>query len=73
MKGINMSAKSNCIQKCTVNGITFKMKSFYDFSFLGKYGKVFKVFDDQDSGNICFGIEKDGKKYFVKFAGAPTA
>lgn len=68
-----MCAKSNCIQKYTVNGITFKMKSFYDFSFLGKYGKVFKVFDDQDSGNICFGIEKDGKKYFVKFAGSPTA
>jgi serine/threonine-protein kinase len=38
-----------------------------------KYGKVFKVFDDQDSGNLCFGTIKDGKRYFVKFAGAPTA
>ncbi len=22
--------------------------------------------------NICFGTEKDGQRYFVKFAGAPT-
>lgn len=49
------------------------MKSPYDMSFLSKYGKVFKVFDDQDSGNICFGIEKGQNRYFVKFAGAPTA
>lgn len=28
-----------------------------------------KVFDDQDSGNICFGTEKDGQRYFIKFAG----
>ena len=33
---------------------------------------MFKVYDDQDSGNICFGTEKDGQRYFVKFAGAPT-
>jgi len=40
--------------------------------FLDKYGKVFKVFDDQDSGNICFGVNDGENKYFVKFAGAPT-
>ncbi|MCL2832829.1 MAG: hypothetical protein FWD78_06645 [Treponema sp.] len=34
---------------------------------------MFKVFDDQDSGNICFGIINGDKKYFLKFAGAPTA
>ena len=39
---------------------------------MSKYGRVFKVFDDQDSGNICFGTEKDGQRYFIKFAGAPT-
>jgi serine/threonine-protein kinase len=33
---------------------------------------VFKVYDAQDSGNICFGVFNNGKKYFVKFAGAPT-
>lgn len=55
-----------------IDGIPFKLKSAFDFSFLHKYGKVFKVYDDQDSGNICFGTEKDGQRYFVKFAGAPT-
>ena len=55
-----------------VDGIPFKLKSAFDFSFLSKYGTVFKVYDDQDSGNICFGTEKDGQRYFVKFAGAPT-
>ena len=54
------------------DGVPYKLKSYFDFSFLSKYGKVFKVFDDQDSGNICFGVEKENKKYFVKFAGAPT-
>lgn len=68
MKDTNISTNN-----FTIDGITFKLKSFFDFSFLSKYGKVFKVFDDQDSGNICFGTEKDGDKYFVKFAGAPTA
>lgn len=56
-----------------IDGIQFKIKEPYDFNFLGEYGKVFKVFDDQDSGNICFGTEKNGEKYFVKFAGARTA
>ena len=55
-----------------IDGIPFKLKSAFDFSFLSEYGRVFKVFDDQDSGNICFGTEKDGQRYFIKFAGAPT-
>ena len=56
-----------------IDGIEFKMGKQFDFSFLKKYGKVFKVFDDQDSGNICFGIESQGGRIFVKFAGAQTA
>lgn len=55
-----------------IDGIPYKLKSEYNFDFIHKYGKVFKIFDDQDSGNICFGTEKDGERYFVKFAGAPT-
>lgn len=55
-----------------IHGIPFKLKSAFDFNFLSEYGRVFKVFDDQDSGNICFGTEKDGQRYFIKFAGAPT-
>ncbi len=53
------------------NGIPYKLEAPFDFSFLNKYGKVFKVFDEQGSGNISFGIENGNKKYFVKFAGAP--
>jgi len=56
----------------TLDGIPYKLKAAFDFSFLSRYGRVFKIFDDQDSGNICFGTERDGKLYFVKFAGAPT-
>ena len=56
-----------------IDGIKYKMGAEFDFSFLKKYGTVFKVFDDQDSGNICFGINGDKGKIFVKFAGAPTA
>ena len=45
-----------------IDGIPFKLKSTFDFSFMKEYGTVFKVYDDQDSGNICFGTEKDEKK-----------
>lgn len=56
-----------------IDGLPYKMKASFDFEFIHKYGKVFKVFDDQDSGNICFGVcDTDGSRYFVKFAGAPT-
>ncbi|MGR3763032.1 serine/threonine protein kinase [Rossellomorea sp. NS-SX7] len=56
-----------------INQIPYKLKSPYDFSFIEKYGEVFKVYDDQDSGNICFGVKNDEGRYFIKFAGAPTA
>ena len=55
-----------------INGIPCKLKEPFDLSFLGDYGKVFKVFDEQNSGNLCFSIEKADKRYFVKFAGAQT-
>ncbi|MDK7472319.1 hypothetical protein OWP15_06230 [Bacillus paranthracis] len=32
--------------------------------------EVFTVFDQQDSGNISFGIIENGKRYFLKYAGA---
>lgn len=34
-----------------IDGIRFKMGKQFDFGFLKKYGKVFQVYDDQDSGN----------------------
>lgn len=55
------------------DGVPYKLKAPFDFSFLKEYGRVFKVFDDQDSGNICFGMVDEGHRSFVKFAGAPTA
>ncbi|MCL1788098.1 MAG: serine/threonine protein kinase [Defluviitaleaceae bacterium] len=54
------------------DGVSYQLKETHDFSFLSKYGQVFKVFDDQDSGNICFGVGNGEDKVFVKFAGAPT-
>lgn len=56
----------------TIDGVSFELREAYDFSFLCKYGRVFRVYADQDSGNICFGVEKAGERLFVKFAGAPT-
>ncbi len=67
-----------------MDGLPYKMKAPFDFGFVQEYGKVFKVYDDQDSGNICFGVcgerksgpallpENKGERHFVKFAGAPT-
>lgn len=56
-----------------LDGISFRMREPFDFSFVHRWGRVFRVFDDQDSGNICFGTEQDGERFFLKFAGAPTA
>ena len=56
----------------SVDGVAFRMARPYDFSFLAQVGQVFRVFDDQDSGNLCFGVRKGEERFFVKFAGAPT-
>ena len=56
-----------------LDGIRFRMREEYDFGFLSGFGRVFKVFDDQDSGNICFGVENSEGRLFIKFAGASTA
>lgn len=61
---------SNHIQQ--MDGISFYLKKPFDLSFLRQYGRVFKVFDDQDSGNLCFGVEGAYGKLFIKLAGAPT-
>lgn len=56
----------------TIDDITFHLKQKHDFSFLSRYGKVFSVIDSTGSGCICFGIENDKQKVFVKIAGAET-
>jgi len=55
-----------------LDGMPVNLKSPFDLGFVSNYGKVFKVFDGQNSGNLCFGVEKAGKRYFLKFAGADT-
>lgn len=53
-----------------IDEVSFQLQEPCDFDWLKELGSVFKVFDQQDSGNLSFGVEKDGKRYFVKYAGA---
>jgi serine/threonine-protein kinase len=55
-----------------IDGIQCRTKEPFDFSFLKEYGKVFKIFDEQNSGCICFGVSDGKNKYFIKFAGVET-
>ncbi|WP_394186800.1 protein kinase domain-containing protein [Metabacillus halosaccharovorans] len=60
------------MQVINLDRVSFQLKERHNFEWLTNMGEVFSVFDEQDSGNICFGIEKDGVKKFVKYAGAKT-
>lgn len=56
-----------------LDGIKFKLRKKQNFSFLKEFGKVFCVFDQNDSGNISFGIvNENNQKFFIKVAGAKT-
>ncbi|MGZ9586024.1 serine/threonine protein kinase [Paenibacillus marinisediminis] len=59
------------MEKC-IDGISFTLKNDHDFDWLTSYGEVFAVFDQQDSGNLCFGVQSGNEKLFIKYAGAPT-
>lgn len=59
-------------QVFVLDNISFQLKEEHDFSWIKDLGEVFCVFDQQDSGNICFGIKQNGTKRFVKYAGAKT-
>lgn len=56
----------------TIGHVSFELKRNQDFNWLRNFGEVFCVFDKQDSGNLCFGVEVQGEKRFVKYAGART-
>ena len=56
----------------TIGQVSFDLNVDFDFSFINDYGEPFIVFDQQDSGNLCFGVQRDGKKLFLKTAGAAT-
>ncbi|MDR1820960.1 MAG: hypothetical protein LBQ91_00840 [Oscillospiraceae bacterium] len=55
-----------------IDGISYILKQACDLSFLCRYGKTFTVFDQNDSGNISFGVAGKKGKYFIKIAGADT-
>ncbi|MDQ7092891.1 serine/threonine protein kinase [Desulfosporosinus sp. PR] len=55
-----------------IDKVTFELKDDFDFSFISQYGTVFAVFDKQDSGNLCFGVQYRDRKLFLKMAGAST-
>lgn len=57
---------------CQVDGIAFQLRQPEDFHWLKKYGQVFQVFDQQASGNLCFGVDGPYGRLFVKYAGART-
>ncbi|MBE4909958.1 serine/threonine protein kinase [Bacillus luteolus] len=56
----------------TIDNVSFELKKDFDFNYLSEYGKVFKVFANQDSGYLCFGVQNKNKKLFLKMAGAST-
>ena len=56
----------------SIGNVSFYLKREFDFAFLDEYDEVFRVFDRQDSGNLCFGVRKGSRKLFLKIAGAET-
>ncbi|MCL2775415.1 MAG: hypothetical protein FWD71_19030 [Oscillospiraceae bacterium] len=63
---------SNEIVTQYIDGLPCRTSEPFDFSFLKEYGRVFKVFDNQDSGCICYGVSDGEHRYFIKFAGVKT-
>ncbi len=55
-----------------LDGVPVRLREAHDFGFLSDLGRVFRVFDEQDSGHVCFGVETPTEKLFVKYAGAKT-
>jgi serine/threonine-protein kinase len=53
-----------------LDGVTVRLREGHDFGFLRAFGAPFCVFDEQDSGNICFGVGASDERLLVKYAGA---
>lgn len=51
-------------QSLVIDGVSFQLKEHHDFKWLNDFGEVFCVFDQQDSGNISFGVQKGHVKRF---------
>lgn len=55
-----------------LDGLPVHLRVPHDLLFTARWGRVFAVLDQQDSGNLCLGIEGPAGRVFVKYAGAPT-
>jgi serine/threonine-protein kinase len=55
-----------------VDGLCCQLKESHDLGWLRAYGQVFAVYDQQDSGNLCFGVTDGVERRFIKYAGART-
>ncbi|REE94623.1 serine/threonine protein kinase [Paenibacillus taihuensis] len=55
-----------------LHDVKFELQEKHEFHWLEELGHVFAVFDQQDSGNISFGVVCGTEKFFVKYAGAKT-
>ncbi|HBL84591.1 MAG: hypothetical protein A2Y17_00550 [Clostridiales bacterium GWF2_38_85] len=55
-----------------IDNVNFNLKEEHDFSWLSSFGTVFTAFDQNDSGNISFGVYDGIDKYFIKAAGLKT-
>lgn len=55
-----------------LDGHPVRLREPHDLGFVRRWGRVFAVLDQQDSGNLCLGVEGDGGRRFLKYAGAPT-
>ena len=55
-----------------LDGLAVRLRAPHDLSFTARWGRVFAVLDQQDSGNLCLGVEGPAGRVFVKYAGAPT-
>ena len=47
----------------TLDTIKFHLKEIHDFSWLQAIGNVFAVFDQNDSGNISFGVARGSENF----------
>ena len=55
-----------------LDGLPVRLRAPHGLSFTARWGTVFAVLDQQDSGNLCLGVEGPAGRVFVKYAGAPT-
>ena len=55
-----------------IDGLPYQAEQEPDLGWLNAYGRVFRVFDQQPSGRLGFGVEGPYGRLFVKYAGART-